>query len=330
MRDKVVVGGTELEFVGGDSLEFMASMEEGSVDVIATSPPYNLGIKYGEGVDDGRSRSDYLGWTAAWLDAAWRVLSPRGSLFLNMGSKPTNPLGPEQVLLVAVDPTLIGSGRRTPAFFLQNKFCWAKSVTVRVKARKETIHAAAAKAGLTVGQARALLRAIREVEGEKGEERTVGHAKHIQSDRFVNDTWEVVYHLTKSCDVDVDRLAKGLGVPYEDKANLSRWKEARERGDLRCRGSVWMVPYETIQSREEDRGGHPATFPQRLAELCFLLHGKDRIRLSLDPFSGIGSSSAAAAKVGVPRHVGVEKVRDNHLEAVRRARELATGGPSSA
>lgn len=328
MREKVVVGGTELEFVVGDSFEVMSSMPEGSVDVIATSPPYNLGIKYGEGVDDSLPRAEYLRWTARWLDAAWRILSPQGSLFLNMGGKPTNPLGPEQVLLVATSPDMVGVDREAPAFFLQNKIAWAKSVTVKVRARKDTIHAAAAKAGLTVGQARALVRAFREVEGEKGEERTIGHAKHIQSDRFVNDTWEVVYHLTKSCDVGVDRL--GVGVPYEDKANLSRWKEARERGGLRCRGSVWVVPYETIQSREEDRGGHPATFPQRLAEMCFLLHGKGRIGLSLDPFSGIGTSSAAAAKVGVPRHVGVEKVEANHLEAVRRARALASGVPARA
>ena len=35
-----------LRFYLGDSLEVLRSLGEGSIDVIVTSPPYNLGIRY--------------------------------------------------------------------------------------------------------------------------------------------------------------------------------------------------------------------------------------------------------------------------------------------
>jgi len=50
------------------------------VDVIVTSPPYNLGIQYSR-YQDTLSGPDYLEWTHTWLAAATRVLRADGSLF---------------------------------------------------------------------------------------------------------------------------------------------------------------------------------------------------------------------------------------------------------
>ena len=71
----------------------------GSVDVVVTSPPYNLGIAYSQ-YDDSGSRAEYLAWLGRWAGQVRRVLSSAGSLFLNMGSKPTDPWGPYDVLMV--------------------------------------------------------------------------------------------------------------------------------------------------------------------------------------------------------------------------------------
>ena len=83
-------------------------IEPESVDVIVTSPPYNLGIKYGS-YDDTLPWVDYLDWIAAWGEAAQRVLSRDGSLFLNVAGKPSEPWGPFEVL-----------GRLRKRFVLQN------------------------------------------------------------------------------------------------------------------------------------------------------------------------------------------------------------------
>ena len=75
------------------------------------------------------------------------------------------------------------------------------------------------------------------------------------SPRFLNRTWEHLFHFTKGGDVPIDRLA--IGVPYADKGNIERFDRD---ADLRCRGNVWLLPYETINDSAKQRGRHPATF----------------------------------------------------------------------
>ncbi len=48
-------------------------LDAGSVDVVVTSPPYNLGIDY-SGYDDSISREDSLAWTGQWAAEVRRVL----------------------------------------------------------------------------------------------------------------------------------------------------------------------------------------------------------------------------------------------------------------
>jgi site-specific DNA-methyltransferase (adenine-specific) len=121
-----------------------------------------------------------------------------------------------------------------------------------------------------------------------------GHYKPINSPRYVHGCHEYIFHFTKTGDVPLDRLA--IGVPYQDKSNVSRWSSAAE--DIRCRGNTWFIPYATIQSRDRQRP-HPATFPPRLPEMCIRLHGRERVTTVLDPFMGIGSTALAAVKLGL-------------------------------
>ncbi|HEY7507963.1 MAG TPA: DNA methyltransferase, partial [Nitrososphaera sp.] len=52
---------------------------------------------------------------------------------------------------------------------------------------------------------------------------------------------------------------------------------------------------------------HPATFPEKLPEMCIRLHGG--ARLVMDPFTGIGSTAAAALRLD-SSFVGFEIDRD--------------------
>jgi site-specific DNA-methyltransferase (adenine-specific) len=85
-----------------------------------------------------------------------------------------------------------------------------------------------------------------------------------------------------------------IGVPYQDRSNIGRWQAAA--GGIRCRGNTWFLPYDTINSRDKDRP-HPATFPPRLPEYCLKLHGLARVRTVLDPFTGLGSTAVACARL---------------------------------
>ena len=84
------IGRATFRFYLGDSLEVLARFPQGSLDAIVTSPPYNLGIRY-RTYDDTMPRSRYLDWTGQWIGLAARALAEDGSLFLNVGSKPTDP-----------------------------------------------------------------------------------------------------------------------------------------------------------------------------------------------------------------------------------------------
>lgn len=121
-------------------------------------------------------------------------------------------------------------------------------------------------------------------------EDSYGQFKPINSNRFLTNTHEYIFHLTKTGDVSIDRLA--VGVPLKYKCNLKRFNH---QVDARCRGNTWFIPYETIQKRRE----HPATFPDALPEMCIKLSGVPKGSIILDPFLGSGSTLVAAKKLGM-------------------------------
>lgn len=66
-----------------DCIEGMKLMEENSVDLVVTSPPYNVGIDY-DVYQDNMSMEDYLEWTKQWLTEVYRTLKPDGRIALNV------------------------------------------------------------------------------------------------------------------------------------------------------------------------------------------------------------------------------------------------------
>jgi site-specific DNA-methyltransferase (adenine-specific) len=122
---------------------------------------------------------------------------------------------------------------------------------------------------------------------------TYGHFKPINSSRFLNHTYEYLFHFTKTGNVPINRSA--IGVPYTDKTNIKRWGK---KEDLHCRGNTWHIPYETIQNKSE-KGNHPATYPVELVEWCIKLHGVNKDSLIYDPFLGTGTTLKAAENIGI-------------------------------
>ena len=101
-----------------DCVEGMEHLAEASVDLIVTSPPYNLGIAYGK-YSDRQERGAYLDWCEQWGAAGRRVLKADGALFLNIGAAPSNPLLPHELVM-----------RLQKHFVLQNTIHWIKAITI--------------------------------------------------------------------------------------------------------------------------------------------------------------------------------------------------------
>lgn len=280
-------------------MEGMSRLPEGSIDLVVTSPPYNLGISYGK-YSDGQDRQSYLNWCGKWAAQVRRVLKPNGSFFLNVGSAPSNPMLPHEIAMELRN-----------LFVLQNTIHWIKSIAIEDRCSRRAVndatcnHQTLPSGGASHREAATAIRSH-------------GHFKPINSRRFLNDCHEYVFHFTETGRVQLNRLA--LGVPYQDKSNISRWHHTGGN-DLRCRGNTWFVPYETIQSREKERP-HPATFPVRLAEWCIKLHGASRVHTMLDPFLGIGNSAVAARRCAVKKFIGFEIDGTYLAEAKRRLEAL--------
>ena len=207
----------------------------GLVDAVVTSPPYNLGTAY-KSYDDSIGREDYVQWLGRWGAAVHEVLKDDGSLFLNIGGKPSDPWGPFEVLL-----------ELRQHFTLQNVIHWVKSISIQ----KDDV-------GCYPG-----------VSGNV----SVGHYKPINSSRYINDCHEYIFHLTKTGNVSLDRLS--IGVEYQDKSNIGRWGSA-DRPDRRCRGNTWFVPYKTIKSRDKQRphpATFPVKIPKMCLQLHGVAEG---------------------------------------------------------
>lgn len=87
---------TTHEFFNGDCLEVMRQMPSESIDLIITSPPFNLGKSAPnwrrndnpktagyDGYNDERIRDEYVDWQRDCLREMWRLLKPSGAIFYN-------------------------------------------------------------------------------------------------------------------------------------------------------------------------------------------------------------------------------------------------------
>ncbi|HEY1211722.1 MAG TPA: site-specific DNA-methyltransferase [Nitrososphaera sp.] len=227
-----------------------------SADVVVTSPPYNIGTDYSS-YRDKLPRERYLAWMQEVGIAVKQILTDDGSFFLNIGNKPKDQW-------IAWDVAYI----LRKHFVLQNVIHWVKSIAI---------------SKTEVGN-------YPNISGDIA----VGHFKPVVSNRFLNDCHEYIFHFTNHGDVRLDKLS--VGISYQDKTNIGRWKAAKE--DRRDRGNIWFIPYETIQSRSKQRP-HPATFPVNLPDKCIRLHGSAKTKLVIDPFVGIGSTAVAAMRLGI-------------------------------
>ncbi len=162
-------GKATLRFYLGDCVEVLQALPRSTIDAIITSPPYNLGVRY-RTYADSLPREQYLNWTSRWIVAAAGALTPEGALFLNVGSKPSDPWGAFDVAQ-AVRSHLQ----------LQNTIHWIKSIALD--------RGATPRVTTDLG---------------------VGHYKPINSPRFLHDCHEFIFHFTPDGRRPLDRLAVGV------------------------------------------------------------------------------------------------------------------------
>jgi adenine-specific DNA-methyltransferase len=116
----------------GDCQEFMAEIPNGSVQLIVTSPPYNLGKSYEKRVHLDR----YLEWQESVIADCVRVLADTGSICWQVGNFVSNgEVGPLDIVMY---PFFIKNGLK-----LRNRIVWhfehGLHCSKRLSGRHETI-----------------------------------------------------------------------------------------------------------------------------------------------------------------------------------------------
>jgi site-specific DNA-methyltransferase (adenine-specific) len=107
------------KIITADCLEYMKTMKNQTVDVVCTSPPYNIGIPY-HTYHDKKPRDAYISWLKDIGIEIARLLKPSGAYFLNMGSTNIDPW-------IEID---VATSLRD-IFVLQNHITWVKSISIR-------------------------------------------------------------------------------------------------------------------------------------------------------------------------------------------------------
>lgn len=67
--------------IHGDCITELKNLPDGSVDMVLTDPPFNIGYKY-DTYQDNLSHEDYIRWCEEWLTECIRVMRDGASLYL--------------------------------------------------------------------------------------------------------------------------------------------------------------------------------------------------------------------------------------------------------
>ncbi|HEB0980259.1 TPA: site-specific DNA-methyltransferase [Yersinia enterocolitica] len=121
MKNTVYLNSNKL--INADSLRYIKTLPDNSIDLIATDPPY-FRVKSCKWDNQWGSESVYLSWLDEVLAEFWRVLKPAGSLYMFCGSR------------LAADTEILVRGR----FNVLNHIIWAKPSGPWRRMHKEDLH----------------------------------------------------------------------------------------------------------------------------------------------------------------------------------------------
>jgi len=263
----------------------MLSLPEKSIDIVVTSPPYNLDIGYST-YKDNKPRQEYLTWLGEVFKAVKHCLKDNGHFWLNVGYSNIDPWVGMDVAQTAREH-----------FTLQNNFTWVKSIAIN---------------DITTGH-------FKPINSNRFSNPTWEHLFHFtKSGNIPCDKLAIGVPYMWDCNIDNSgrvrgRLAKKYGFKnikdFNKNANqptLDKFEKElaikmtnkQPRPDSRCRGNTWFIPYDTIANREKHRGNHPATYPVKLVTNCIKFSGLQSGVL-VDPFMGSGTSAIGAVSSGL-------------------------------
>lgn len=250
----------------GDCLDLLAAIPDGAIQLVVTSPPYNLGKSY----ERRSSLERYVEFQRRVIVECVRVLKPQGSLCWQVGNfvdrSSPGSIVPLDVMLFPIFSAL--------KLKMRNRIVWHFE-----------------------------------------------HGLHC-SNRF-SGRYETVLWFTKTDDYLFNLDPVRVPQKYPGK----KYFKGAKAGQYSCNplgknpGDVWVIP--NVKNNHVEKTGHPCQFPVELVERLILSMTMPE-EWVLDPFSGVGTSMAAAVKLG-RRGVGAELIETYNVIARQRIRAAFSG-----
>ena len=104
-----------------DCRETMNKIPKECIDLVVTSPPYNIGIKYDELVQDNLTIDKYLIFTEEYLRGIYKILKQDGRLCLNIGYKVST------IINEGIDYVKLLNIAQSIGFRLRETIIWVKT-----------------------------------------------------------------------------------------------------------------------------------------------------------------------------------------------------------
>jgi site-specific DNA-methyltransferase (cytosine-N4-specific) len=277
----------------GDALEILKLLPDDSIDTVVTSPPYALHFKkeYGNMPKDA-----YVDWFLRFGREIWRVLSPDGSLVLNIGGSynegaPTRSLYHFKLLIALVEDV---------GFSLAQECFWYNPAKMPMPAEWVTVRR------VRIRDSVEYVWWLSKTPWPKADNRAVlkpySKDMHRLNVRGVSRTVRPSGHNIKPSFAGIEA---GGSIP----ANVV---EAELPSDMLVFGNNAANDVYTLRCKEKGSKPHPARFPAALPQF-FIQLLTEYGDIVLDPFAGSNTTGAVAEKLE-RRWIAVEMV-EQYLEA---------------
>uniref|UniRef100_A0A6C0CEF9 site-specific DNA-methyltransferase (cytosine-N(4)-specific) n=1 Tax=viral metagenome TaxID=1070528 RepID=A0A6C0CEF9_9ZZZZ len=198
-------------FILGDCLEKLKEQSDKSIDLVVTSPPYNIGLKYNK-YKDKKPREQYLEWIYDIFVELKRILKDDGHIFLNMGYTNKDPWISMEVAL-----------KLKELFTLQNNITWVKSISIGESKDDTHGHFKPINSDRYINVTNENLYHFTKTDKVKINREAIGVPYKWKCNLIDRKTGK-------------HRINKKTGLPVEDK---------------RCKGNTWFIPYETIWNKSQ-------------------------------------------------------------------------------
>ena len=281
-------------------------------NLTVTSPPYNVGLQYGSGVDDAGSYADYLEFSRQWLANCYAWTAEHGRLCMNIPLDKNS--GGKQAVTADLTNIARGEGWRYHATIIWNEGnisrrtawgSWMRPSAPHVIAPVETIVV------LHKGDWKREHLGDERVTIERGEfmawtsgmwrfEERVEHGPAPAPDG-AEPTVSPAALVAWAHSLDERRRGRPM-TPQEVLADLRSMEPIppymRGFEDLSAAAAAeWLSQFWEFNGESAKRAGHPAPFPIELPRRCIRLfsYRGDRV---FDPFAGSGTTLIAALRDG--------------------------------